>query len=266
MIQKIRRVAMRVINLIIGVLVAIIASGLLLTGVQKVREAAARTPCTSNLRQIGLGFHNYEGVYNHFPLAAMANPDLPPEQRFSWLLTILPYIEADNIYSSVDKNAGWDAEQNRFAGLLSIPNFHCLSFPPQQPVTTMFPTHYVGIVGLGVDAATLPLDDPRVGCFGYDRHLTFAKMGLSKLLVAIETTRVSGAWTAGGPPTTRGIDESDPPYLGKADQFGGTHAGGANVLFGDGSVHFLRNSIASRVFTALALVHNADPIGALDEE
>jgi prepilin-type processing-associated H-X9-DG protein len=78
--------------------IAIIAIliGLLLPAVQKVREAAARMSCTNNLKQIGLGIHNFAGVHNDsFPMLGEA------EEGGHWTAFILPYIEQDNIFKAL---------------------------------------------------------------------------------------------------------------------------------------------------------------------
>jgi prepilin-type N-terminal cleavage/methylation domain-containing protein len=100
-----------VVIAVIGVLIAI-----LLPAVQKVREAANRTQCTNNLKQIGLALHQYEGVNKLFPPAfiktsgpqsgtayGIAYPDatwsgLP---GWAWGSLILPYVEQDNLYKEL---------------------------------------------------------------------------------------------------------------------------------------------------------------------
>jgi prepilin-type N-terminal cleavage/methylation domain-containing protein/prepilin-type processing-associated H-X9-DG protein len=93
-----------VVIAIIGILVA-----LLVPAVQKVREAAARTQCQNNLKQLGLGLHGYHDMTKSFPPALVttstsynvqAAPD--PLIWFSWLARTLPYLEQNALYDRID--------------------------------------------------------------------------------------------------------------------------------------------------------------------
>jgi prepilin-type processing-associated H-X9-DG protein len=249
-------------------LILVVVGGLLVTAVARVREAGAKVQCWNNLRAIGLALDNYQDTNNHFPQAAEPNLSLPPERRLSWLVSIGPYVEATNIFVRMDRQQGWDAEENRYLALTVLRYLQCPSHPDRPPVSTLAPTHYVGITGLGTDAATLPPEDSRAGFFGYDRTLTLPgrKNGTSALLVAIETAQADGAWTAGGWPTVRGLEENGPPYLGIDGQFGGTHRGGANALFADASVRFLRTPGDSPALRAIVTIQGSAEKGAVGEE
>lgn len=242
-------------NVFVAVLILVVSGSLTSIGIAKVREAAARMQCTNNLKQFGLSVRDYASANDKLPAADLPNPALPPEQRLSWLVVIVPYVEANNIYSRMDKDKGWEAEENRFAALMPLKYLQCPSYPQGTPVSTLVPTDYVGIAGVGADAASLPKDDLRAGFFGYDRILTPKDIQgrASTLLLAAETCRAEGAWTAAGPPTVRGLTDGS-PYLGRGGQFGGLHPEGANVLMADGSVRLLSRDTSADVLESMAVL------------
>lgn len=115
-------VELLVVIAIIGVLVA-----LLLPAVQAAREAARRMQCTNHLKQIGLAMHNYHGVHNTFPPGRFVNPIDTQGRCFSAYAHLLPYLEAETLFSQINFNANPEDAVNGPVLDQTIPFFLCPS-------------------------------------------------------------------------------------------------------------------------------------------
>jgi type II secretory pathway pseudopilin PulG len=113
-----------VVIAIIGILVA-----LLLPAVQAAREAARRTQCLNNLKQIGLGLQNYHDVRGVFPpgvqFDAGENPVSSDNFRPNWVILTLPYMEQQSLYEAFDLNQTISHANNRRARGTKIATMIC---------------------------------------------------------------------------------------------------------------------------------------------
>jgi hypothetical protein len=155
--------------------------------------------CQNNLKQIALAVHNYHDAFSALPAGTLANPSLVPDERLSWLVDLLPYLEQGNLSRKFDRDAGWDSETNREAVSVRVRVFLCPAHPGKESEKEPGRTGYVGIAGVGADAAALPPEDRLCGAFGYERRVSLAdiKDGTANTLLAVETTSANGPWAAG---------------------------------------------------------------------
>jgi prepilin-type N-terminal cleavage/methylation domain-containing protein/prepilin-type processing-associated H-X9-DG protein len=119
------------IELLVVIAIIAVLIALLLPAVQQAREAARRSQCKNNLKQLGLAIHNYHDIYNRLP---HNNPNTlrADGKRFSqgpWNLAILPQIDQAPLYNQWNNSLGFAEGTNRALVTSSIPGYRCPSTP-----------------------------------------------------------------------------------------------------------------------------------------
>lgn len=210
-----------------------ILAALLLPAVQAGREAARRSMCTNNLKQIGLAMHNYHDAWKYFPAAVLTDEDGEP--MHSWRVAILPYVEQEPLYDMYDFSEPWNGPNNSSLRSIPISAYRCPS--AGDPMSTE--TSYVMIVGKGTIGG-----EP-------NETVRFADIldGTSNTILAIEVGASGIHWME---PRDVTVEEAVTFLTNPAaSPFEQVHPGGANVLLADGSVRFLAESTNPETVRAL---------------
>ena len=125
-------VELLVVIAIIGILIA-----LLLPAVQAAREAARRSQCTNNMKQIGLAMHNYHDTYKKFPNGAVLNitgPSMAGVSPYvSAFASILPFIEQESLQNLWDMNRSWYKQSPTVVSTV-VATYACPSATGDNPV------------------------------------------------------------------------------------------------------------------------------------
>ena len=125
-------VELLVVIAIIGILI-----GMLLPAVQMVREAARRTSCLNNVRQVALTAHNYETARGHLPPSYQLDPGGLATGNGSWSIhaQLLPYCEQANAYNKINFDLAWSDPVNKASGVptMRVPMYLC----PAEPNDTV---------------------------------------------------------------------------------------------------------------------------------
>ncbi len=155
-----KRLGFTLIELLVVIAIIAILIALLLPAVQQAREAARRTQCKNNLKQIGLALHNYHETFDTLPYGGRPSPQ---NWGSSFFLCLLPYIDQAPAYNRVNLNTwpGWATNFPTYNGLV-VPGYICPSSPlpkfrERDNVTLLVPS-YVGISGVSVGAAPADAD------------------------------------------------------------------------------------------------------------
>jgi hypothetical protein len=222
----------------------------------------------------------YEDQKGHYPRGAFARKPSaerkerpwPPDQRVSWLADLLPFMGYDEIYNKIDFEKSWRDKENYLSSMALIPQF-LDGRDPNRSRYVRYPgmlyevaaTDYVGIAGIGLDAADYSDKDPAVakklGVFGYDR-VTKAediKDGLDNTILMLQIpSPYKSPWIAGGGSTVRGVPEtrSVQPFVSvQADGKRGTMA-----IMANGAVRFIGEDIDDKVFQAMCTYQGAEKV------
>jgi prepilin-type N-terminal cleavage/methylation domain-containing protein/prepilin-type processing-associated H-X9-DG protein len=198
------RTAFTLIELLVVIAIIAILIGLLLPAVQKVREAANRTKCANNLKQIGLAVHGYHDAYNGVPPQATYVVG-STFSGYSVHARILPFVEQGNLHAQVNYSLGYAAQPE--VCRTKIPLYRCPSDPKDgtrfDGGVEFAPTNYGFNIGtwLGLDLQTAQGGD---GAFGYNMRHSFAAYtdGLSNTLCAADVKTFTPALLDGGQPAT----------------------------------------------------------------
>ena len=281
-----RRHAFTLIELLVVIVIIAVLVGLLLPAVQKVREAAARMSCTNNLKQIGLGLHNYHDANQVFPpgFAALAGPGGDVSPGWGWSFFVLPHIEQDNLFRQADQSQAVTTSPvlRQKVKVYTCPSdIQTEPFPVYGPGgvplsgVTAAPCSYAAFVGGDETEVTTGDDTGRFhGCFyrNSKTRITDITDGTSHTALVAERACgiTQGTWAGALPGARMRLGQKNPAYplnpnmdfdpdlfgllhanvinaTNEQSNDGGTddpssfHTGGANHVFGDGSVRFIRS-------------------------
>jgi prepilin-type processing-associated H-X9-DG protein len=226
------------------VAVAPIAAALLLPAMQASRSAARRAQSVNNLKQIGLALHNHHSTNERFPPQAITDKDGKP--LLSWRVTILPFLEQQDLYNQFKLDEPWDSEHNKPL-IARMPAVFAIPGAAAEPGKTF----YRGFSGPST------LFDPKV------------KEGVGIATVVDGTSNTIGIVEARKAVIWTKPDEEIPFDAAKPEKakdlppaLGGHFPGGFNALFLDGSVRFLKETINLNVLRALITRDGGEVIGA----
>ena len=286
--RRYRRGGFTLIELLVVIAIIAVLIGLLLPAVQKVREAANRMACGNKLKQIGLACHQHHDAYGTFPPGWVQGTFTGGHGTFPFLL---PYLEQEALARRYLWDRRSQGPENQEVATTQLKALQCPSAEPDRWVTAVEDPGTYGYGGRGAcgDYAGVREIDTRlvdlrlvdraanyqgVLTLNYLARLADITDGASQTLLVTEcagrpklwragrtvpgTYATPAAWvggnlTLGQGSTPDGATKPGPCAINCTNdkEVYSFHPGGANAVFADGSVHFLKADLDIRVFARL---------------
>jgi prepilin-type processing-associated H-X9-DG protein len=228
------------VRVLVALGIVLFAMALLLPATRSARPAARRAWCTNNLKQIARALHGYEQEHGALPPACTLDANGRP--LHSWRTLILPYLEEEQLYKTIDLSKPWNDPANAKA-LEVVPFvFRCPEASGAPSATT-----YLAIVSPN-------------GCLirGKGRRLSEITDSHASTFMVIESDEEHAVpWMA-----PIDADEALVLNLGPGSKL--HHAGGVNASLVDGSVAFLKASTPAEVRRALISISGNDDKAAAE--
>ena len=223
--------------------------------------AAARAVDESNHRGLLSGLLSYVKTQKppRFPQGTAGGTLVSePQTRLSWIAEMLPYLGHADWH--VEPGYDWNNPHNKSVVEHPLPEVVNPALGPAKSRSGYPVTHYVGVAGVGQDAAQLPANDPRAGVFGYGRQTRQEDLvrGGANTIAVLGVQDQCGPWAQGGPATVRPLTQR--PYCNGPDGFGSGQADGMVAGFADGSARFLSKDIDPHVMEQLATVRGGERV------
>lgn len=289
------------IELLVVIAIIAILIALLLPAVQQAREAARRTQCRNNLKQLGLALHNYHDVHRAFPSGWIGVDRGRADAHHGitgagWGIMILPMIEQTSLYQQFNANASISDPVNAALLAAKLPAFRCPSdsgpdtwqILDEQTASVLaeLPTaNYIGSFGtVELDGCeNIPGNAPVRGtgqCVSDGVFYHNSVVRLRDILDGTTNTMMLGerrtnrqrGWFSTWPGVVPRGEESFQRVLGSADHvpnspeshfddFSSMHVGGAIFGMADGSVRFISENIDHNLYQSIATIQNGEVVG-----
>ena len=234
-------------------------------------ELAQKQPTPHHLsaaaRALAAQYKGYpRGAFERAQTPARSGRPYLANERVSWMAELLPHLGYGEVHRTIDFQQSWADDKNLATALTLIPYFIDPAYPaftrhaahPKRDVPVAA-THYVGIAGIGLDAAGyLPVDPAaagNMGVFGSDRTTPLSDVGDNTIIMVQVPPPARGhvgPWLAGGGSTVRGVPEKNSVAPFVSTKYNGKP--GTYALMSDGSVRFIASDVSDDVFKALAVV------------
>jgi prepilin-type N-terminal cleavage/methylation domain-containing protein/prepilin-type processing-associated H-X9-DG protein len=293
-----KRRGFTLVELLVVIAIIAILIALLVPAVQKVREAAARTQCINNLKQIGLALHGYRNDFNGFPTSITTAGNF---QLRSGLCPLLPYLEQRPLFELWNQNFAWNDRRNEAFINNPILLFVCPNTPLVDPIPAntstegcAYPSYHsdysppsggsdtaaLGLPALADSSGLLKVNNvtglanPALCRDGLSNTVAYAEdagrpsaYAMSGRITVAGTTYSGAGWA--NPAMDFEVGNNTPPAPNAScvginctnnNEIFSFHTDGSNLLFGDGSVHFFHSSVSNSTLSAVVTARGNEPV------